>query len=144
MPPCRWSRIPSWRPARRPAIRSRSAIALYKSLDKSRVQVFAFNSLVKTLRDSLASMYLIMHLVNGMVIFVVALMAGMLSNIYFTQRITEFATLAAIGLRRSTLLWHAVSETAILTSLGWIVGVLVNWSILSRHAAGASLSRAAC
>ncbi len=104
---------------------------LYKSLDKIRVQVFAFNSLVKTLRDSLASMYLIMHLVNGMVIFVVALMAGMLSNIYFTQRITEFATLAAIGLRRSTLLWHAVSETAILTTLGWAVGVLVNWSILS-------------
>jgi len=104
---------------------------LYRKIDRVRAQVFAFNSLVKTLRDSLASMYLIMHLVNGMVILVVALMAGMLSNIYFTQRITEFATLAAIGLRRSTLLWHAVSETAILTTLGWAVGVLVNWSILS-------------
>ena len=83
------------------------------------------------LRTSLASMYLIMHLVNGTVIFVVALMAGMLSNIYFTQRISEFAVLAAIGLRRSTLVWHAVSETAILTSLGWILGVLVNWGLLS-------------
>ncbi len=76
-------------------------------------------------------MYFIMGLVNGTVIFVVALMAGMLSNIYFTQRISEFATLAAIGLRRSTLIRHAVSETAILTSVGWIVGVLVNFTVLS-------------
>jgi len=104
---------------------------LFGSLDKFQVQVLSFNNLVKTLRSSLASMYLIMHLVNGTVIFVVALMAGMLSNIYFTQRISEFAVLAAIGIRRSTLVWHAVSETAILTSLGWILGVLVNWSILS-------------
>jgi len=104
---------------------------LYDTLDKFQVLVFSFNSLVKTLRTSLASMYLIMHLVNGTVIFVVALMAGMLSNIYFTQRISEFAVLAAIGLRRSTLVWHAVSETAILTTLGWLLGVLVNYSLLT-------------
>ena len=104
---------------------------LYNTLDRKRVQIFSFNKLVDQLRTSLASMYLIMHLVNGTVIFVVALMAGMLSNIYFTQRISEFAVLAAIGLRRSTLVWHAVSETAILTSLGWVLGVLVNWGLLS-------------
>ena len=104
---------------------------LYNTLDKVQVEVLAFNNLVKTLQTSLASMYLIMHLVNGTVIFVVALMAGMLSNIYFTQRISEFAVLAAIGLRRSTLVWHAVSETAILTTLGWVLGVMVNWGLLS-------------
>jgi ABC-type antimicrobial peptide transport system permease subunit len=104
---------------------------LYDTLSKVQVAVFSFNNLVRTLRHSLASMYLIMHLVTGTVIFVVALMAGMLSNIYFTQRISEFATLAAIGLRRSILVWHAVSETAILTSLGWVVGLIVNWTALS-------------
>lgn len=104
---------------------------LFRSLDKVQTQVFSFNSLVKDLRTSLASMYMIMGLVNGMVIFVVALMAGMLSNIYFTQRISEFAVLSAIGLRRSILIWHAISETAILTSIGWILGVIVNFSILS-------------
>lgn len=103
---------------------------LFKTLPKVQVAVFSFNNLVKQLRTSLASMYLIMQLVNGTVIFVVALMAGMLSNIYFTQRISEFATLAAIGLRRSTLVWHAVSETAILTSIGWILGVLVTWGLM--------------
>jgi hypothetical protein len=103
---------------------------LFATLPRVEVAVFSFDDLVKTLRHSLASMYLIMEMVNGTVIFVVALMAGMLSNIYFTQRISEFATLAAIGLRRSALVWHAVSETAILTSLGWVVGVGVDWAVM--------------
>lgn len=114
-----------------PADQSALGDTLFNTLPKFQVQVLSFNNLVKTLRKSLASLYLIMHLVNGTVIFVVALMAGMLSNIYFTQRISEFAVLAAIGLRRSTLVWHAVSETAILTTLGWLLGVAVNYVILS-------------
>lgn len=105
--------------------------ALYSELDKSHVEVFSFHSLVSELRSTLSSMYLIMALVNGTVIFVVALMAGMLSNIYFTQRVSEFAVLAAIGLRRSTLIWHAVSETAILTSIGWIVGIGVTYVMMN-------------
>jgi len=104
---------------------------LLNTLDKKKVTVFAYNNLVRTLRTQLASMYLIMHLVNGMVILVVSLMAGMLSNIYFTQRISEFAVLAAIGLRRVTLVLHGVSETAILTGLGWVTGVLVTWAAMS-------------
>ncbi len=114
-----------------PADQGHVADTLFDTLDKFQVQVLSFNNLVKTLRKSLASMYLIMHLVNGTVIFVVALMAGMLSNIYFTQRISEFAVLAAIGLRRSTLVWHAVSETTILTTIGWGFGVLINWGVLT-------------
>lgn len=104
---------------------------LYRILDKRKVQVFSFHRLVDELRKTLSSMYLIMALVNGTVIFVVALMSGMLSNIYFTQRVSEFAVLAAIGLRRSKLVWHAVSETAILTSAGWMVGILVTWGAMS-------------
>ena len=104
---------------------------LLNTLDKTKVTVFAYNNLVKTLRTQLASMYLIMHMVNGMVILVVSLMAGMLSNIYFTQRISEFAVLAAIGLKRVTLVLHGVSETAILTGVGWVIGVLVTWAAMT-------------
>ncbi len=103
---------------------------LYAHLDKRQVQVLSYNNLVETLRKTLSSMYLIMHLVNGMVTLVVALMAGMLSNIYFTQRISEFAVLSAIGLRRMTLVLHGVSETAILTGVGWLIGVLFTWGAM--------------
>lgn len=104
---------------------------LLATLNKVRVQVFSFHSLVDELRKTLQAMYLIMGLVNGTVIFVVALMSGMLSNIYFTQRISEFAVLSAIGLRRRTLMIHAVSETAILTSIGWVIGSLVDLAFMT-------------
>jgi len=104
---------------------------LDKTEDLSKVQLLSYHILVEQMRSSLDSMYLIMGLVNAMVIFVVALMSGMLSNIYFTQRITEFATLSAIGIKRSLLLWHAVSETAILSSVGWVIGLFVSWGIMS-------------
>jgi hypothetical protein len=105
--------------------------ALDEKVDHSKVQVLSNHNLVEQLRTSLASMYLIMSLVNAMVILVVAIMSGMLSNIYFTQRLSEFAVLAAIGLPRKVLLWHAVSETAILTAVGWVLGIGVTWTSLS-------------
>ncbi|HEX5324667.1 MAG TPA: ABC transporter permease [Capsulimonadaceae bacterium] len=100
-------------------------------IDRTQVQVLSYHNLVRDLRHSLEAMYLIMTLVNAMVILVVALMSGMLSNIYFTQRISEFATLAAIGIRRATLLWHAVSETAIVTGIGWVIGMTVTWILMA-------------
>jgi ABC-type antimicrobial peptide transport system permease subunit len=87
--------------------------------------------LVTEVRGQLSAMYLIMTLVNAMVILVVALMSGMLSNIYFTQRISEFAILSAIGVRRTLLLWHAVSETAVVTAIGWFFGVVLTWLVMS-------------
>ncbi len=107
------------------------SFTLDKTVDQSKVQLLSFHNLVEQLRTSLGKMYLIMGLVNAMVILVVAFMSGMLSNIYFTQRITEFAILAAIGLKRSTLLWHAVSETAILTTIGWFIGIGVTYAMMS-------------
>ena len=103
---------------------------LMHKTDRTQVQVLSYRSLVDQLRSTLASMYLIMSLVNAMVILVVALMSGMLSNIYFTQRITEFAILSAIGMRRSALLLHAVSETAVVTAVGWVMGMIVTWGAM--------------
>ncbi|MDR3707291.1 MAG: ABC transporter permease [Capsulimonadaceae bacterium] len=110
-----------------PAISSR----MLAVVNRSKVQVLSYRTLVEQIRTTLDSMYLIMSLVNAMVILVVALMSGMLSNIYFTQRLTEFALLSAIGIRRSTLLWHAVSETAVVTSIGWLAGMIVTWILMA-------------
>ena len=94
-------------------------------LNSAKVQLFSYQNLVHDLRDSLSSMYLIMGVVNGMVIFVIALMSGMLANIYFTQRLPEFAVLAAIGYQRATLIWRIIGETLLLTVAGWLAGGVV-------------------
>jgi len=94
-------------------------------LDARKLNLLSYQNLVAELRDSLSSMFLIMGVVNGTVIFVISLMSGMLSDIYFTQRISEFAVLAAIGYRRSQLIGRIVLETALLTIIGWAIGAVV-------------------
>jgi ABC-type antimicrobial peptide transport system permease subunit len=100
-------------------------------LKSAKVQLLSRQNLIYELRDSLSSMYLIMGVVNGMVIFVIALMSGMLSNIYFTQRIAEFAVLSAIGYQRPRLLAKVISETLLMTLVGWILGGVVTFLALS-------------
>lgn len=100
-------------------------------LNPAKVSLLSFQNLVRELRDSLTSMYLILAIVNGTVIFVIALMSGMLSNIYFTQRIAEFAVLAAIGYQRTRLIARVVAETALLTLLGWVIGGIIAIAVLS-------------
>lgn len=100
-------------------------------LDPTKVRVLSYQNLVRELRESLSSLYLIMGIVNGTVIFVIALMSGMLTNIYFTQRLTEFGVLSAMGYPRLRLLRRIVSETFLLTLIGWIVGGFVTYGVLS-------------
>jgi hypothetical protein len=100
-------------------------------LSPAKVQLLSFQNLVRELRESLSSMYLILAVVNGTVIFVIALMSGMLSNIYFTQRIAEFAVLSAIGYGRGRLLARVLGETTLLTILGWALGAIVTFVVLS-------------
>ena len=100
-------------------------------LSPSKVLVLSRQNLINQVRDSLSTLFLIMGFVNGTVIFVIALMSGMLSNIYFTQRMAEFAVLAAIGYQRTRLVTRIVGETFLLTCIGWAIGALVTFLFLS-------------
>lgn len=100
-------------------------------LSRAKVLVLSRQNLIAQVRDSLATLYLIMGFVNGTVIFVIALMSGMLSNIYFTQRIAEFAVLAAIGHPRPKLVGRIVTETFLMTVAGWVLGVALTFIFLS-------------
>ncbi|MCL6475683.1 MAG: ABC transporter permease [Firmicutes bacterium] len=103
---------------------------LDKALDKRQVRLFTYGQLVRELRSSLRNLYLIMNIVITIVVLVIAIMMGMLSNIFFMQRLPEFALLAAMGYTRGMLLWRVVRETALLVMLGWTTGVLLSMGIL--------------
>jgi hypothetical protein len=103
---------------------------LDKALDKRQVRLFTYGQLVRELRSSLRNLYLIMNIVITIVVLVIAIMMGMLSNIFFMQRLPEFALLAAMGYTRGMLLWRVVRETALLVTLGWTIGVLLSMGIL--------------
>jgi putative ABC transport system permease protein/lipoprotein-releasing system permease protein len=100
-------------------------------LSRAKVLVLSRQNLIAQVRDGLSTLFLIMGFVNGTVIFVIALMSGMLSNIYFTQRIAEFAVLAAIGYPRPRLVTRIVGETFLLTLFGWVAGIALTYVFLS-------------
>lgn len=100
-------------------------------LSPAKAMVLSRQNLISQLRESLSTMYLIMAVVNMTVIFVIALMSGMLSNIYFTQRIAEFAVLSAVGYQRAQLIGRIIVETALLTLVGWVIGAVVTYFFLS-------------
>ncbi len=103
---------------------------LGEALDKRQVRLFTYGQLVRELRSSLSNLYLIMNIVIAIVVLVIAIMMGMLSNIFFMQRLPEFALLAAMGYTRGMLLWRVVRETALLVTIGWTVGILLSMGIL--------------
>lgn len=103
---------------------------LDKRLDKSHSRLWTYASLVRETQDALSSLYLIMNVVITIIIFAIAFLTGMLANIYFMQRIPEFATLAAIGYQRRGLLTRILAETALLCAIGWFVGSLLNIALL--------------
>ena len=110
-------------------------------LSPEKVQVLSRENLLKEIRDSLSSMYLIMDIVSGAVMFVIALVCGMMANIYFTQRLVEFGVLAALGVSRGKLIARVVGETLLITLLGWIGGGILTVTSLSFLAANVFPSR---
>jgi hypothetical protein len=103
---------------------------LDKQLDKSRCRTWTYASLVRETKDALSSLYLIMNVVITIIIFAIAFLTGMLANIYFMQRIPEFATLSAIGYQRSRLVARILAEIGLLCAAGWLVGSLLNVILL--------------
>ena len=94
-----------------------------RAVDHGKARVWRFSGLVRETRSALSNLYLILDIVVAIIVFAIAFVCGLLSNIYFTQRLPEVATLSAIGYSRALLLRRAFGETALLCLVGWLLGV---------------------
>ncbi len=104
--------------------------ALNRVVDKGKARVWVFTSLVREAQTSLSNLYLILNIVIGTIMIAIAFVCALLSNIYFTQRLPEIATLAAIGYTRQQLLVRAVGETLYLCTIGWAMGMIGSLAFL--------------
>lgn len=102
-----------------------------KSMDPTQIRMFTFGMLVKELRESLENLYLIMRVVVAVVVLVLAIMMGLLSNIFFTQRLPEFALLTAMGYTRKRLLGRIIRETSLMVVGGWVLGAICTVGLLN-------------
>jgi hypothetical protein len=114
-----------------PDAQRRLDAALDRVVDKERARIWTYGQLVRETRDALSSLYLIMNIVVTIVVLAIAVLIGMLATIYFTQRLPEFATLAAIGYERGYLMLRALGEIALLCGLGWALGALLSVGLLA-------------
>lgn len=104
--------------------------AIERVIDKGKARVWRYAGLVRETKSALSNLYLILNIVVGIIVFAISFVCGLLSNIYFTQRLAEIATLSAIGYPRAYLLRRAVGETGLLCLLGWALGSVLTIGLL--------------
>src|SRR5205814_4564233 len=82
--------------------------------------------------DSLiANLDTINHFLILLVTIVLALVVGLLNNLFFRQRMNEFGLLAAVGYSRWGLILRVVWESLGVTLASWLIGVGLGGAVLS-------------
>jgi putative ABC transport system permease protein/lipoprotein-releasing system permease protein len=102
-----------------------------QSLKEDRAVVFTYPSLQRDTRETFRTLFKILNVVVGLLVVVIAIMMAMLVNIYLTQRIVEFGLLQAIGITKSQLTWRAIKEVSLVVAIGWLLGALLVYTLLS-------------
>ncbi len=102
-----------------------------KEFKGQRAQLFAYEELEKNTDEMFAILYQILNVVIGTLVLVITVMMAMLMNIYQSQRLQEFGLLQALGYTKRALLRKVIRETLVVVVGGWIVGLLVAWSLLN-------------
>ena len=139
--PFTWSGFLAFAPTRDIAAQERLDGAIERLVDKADARVWRYTGLVKETQSALANLYLILNLVVTIIVISVAFVCGLLFNIYFTQRLPEIATLAAIGYPRAQLIRRALGETAILCFVGWLLGGALTVGLLEAMKIGIFVPR---
>jgi ABC-type antimicrobial peptide transport system permease subunit len=74
---------------------------------------------------------LVFRFISIVLIAVVSLVVGLINNIFFAQRIDEFAILLAIGHTKRRLFRMVWGETAAMMTLSWVLGVALGIAIFA-------------
>lgn len=80
--------------------------------------------------DSFDRIVLVTDVLSVVLILVVALVVGLLNNLFFAQRIDEFAVLLALGYRRGRLLAKVLGESHAIAVVAWALGAAVGLALL--------------
>lgn len=95
-----------------------------------RARIWTYGELVEETHKAFRNLYLITGIVVTVISLMLAIMMGLLANIYFQQRLVEFGLLQAVGFTRRALLKRVTAETVLVVMLGWLVGAFVTYGAL--------------
>lgn len=101
-----------------------------KAFKGERAQVFVYQELERDTQEMFRILYKILNVVIATLVLVITLMMAMLMNIYQSQRLPEYGLLQALGYTRRQLLGRAFGETLAVVLGGWVLGLVVAYSLL--------------
>jgi hypothetical protein len=104
---------------------------LHKLIDKQPYRVFDGPFVAGKIDSLLANLQRINDFLSVAVGLTLALVIGLLNNIYFRQRMNEFGLLAAIGYPRRQLAARVVLEGSLVVVAAWVLGGLVGSAVLA-------------
>jgi putative ABC transport system permease protein len=84
---------------------------------------------------------LVFRFISITLIVVVSFVVGLLNNIFFAQRIDEFAVLMAIGHTKRRLFRMVFGETAVMMALSWALGLAMGLGLFAAFRSGVLLPR---
>lgn len=96
-----------------------------------KARIWTYGELIEETHNAFKNLYFITGVVISVISIMLAIMMGLLANIYFQQRLVEFGLLQAVGLTRRALLRRVTLETIIVVAAGWILGALVTFGALT-------------
>lgn len=94
------------------------------------IRVFDKARAVEEVSQSFDRILLVLNFISLLLIVVVSVVVGLLHNIFFSQRMDEFAILLAIGHTRRRLFGKVVAETAGIMAVSWALGVGLALAVL--------------
>jgi hypothetical protein len=104
-----------------------------KSWDKARA--------VDEVSQGFDRIILVFRFISGMLIAVVSVVVGLIHNIFFGQRMDEFAILLAIGHTKRRLFGSVTLETAAIMAVSWAAGVGLALGVLAAFRAAVLLPK---
>jgi ABC-type lipoprotein release transport system permease subunit len=98
-----------------------------RGLPRDEVLIFTYTTESQSLEEEVASVRVVVWIINIVTISVLSLAMGLLNTIYFMQRMNEYGTLAAIGYRIRYLIQRTFREAMSLTLAAWLLGLGLSW-----------------
>src|SRR6185295_10764339 len=93
------------------------------------VKVYDKARAVEDVTQGLDRILMILRFISITLIAVVSIVVGLINNVFFAQRIDEFAILLAIGHTKRRLFRMVVGETAVLMTLSWADGLALGYGV---------------
>jgi len=103
---------------------------LISEIQTGRTRVWAFQQMTERVARKYQKTYSLAALMAMIVAIAVTLVVSVVNRISFARRLPEFGILHAAGHSKKWLTRRLTIETAALTSIGWVIGIALSWSIL--------------